>query len=307
MDTASTSSADSSSTNPWLGLKRPSPSTVHADFDGDCLNFLPGEIKFEIRPDETKEESTSADAESEPEPEPETTAPSSIEVETAGAESFAEPPQENSQTPGVFRRFWNWASSKFTANTGTVLPPLPGMLVVIGCQSRVGKDTFATRFVEKYPDTLVLSFAQSLYEAAFGIQKTLNVEAKKDGVLMQKLADLIKEMYGNDFFSKIVKEGITRSLAENPSRNIAITDLRHKVEFDMLSEFSFTTVRVHRPDRPVDRNANHSSETELLDTPFNFEISNDGDLEQFRINADATIDKIVASKISTHLEKSLAQ
>lgn len=305
MDTASTSSADSSSTNPWLGLKRPSPSTVHADFDGDCLNFLPGEIKFEIRPDESKEESTPADAESEPEPE--TTTPSAIEVETASTESFAEPPQENSQAPGVFRRFWNWASSKFTATTGTVLPPLPGMLVAVGCQSRVGKDMFAVLFVAKNPNTQMISFAQPLYEAAFGLQKTLGVEVKKDGVLMQKLADLIKERYGNDYFAKIAREKISQSLAENPSRNIVITDLRHKVEFDMLSEFSFTTVRVHRPDRPVDRNANHSSETELLDTPFNFEISNDGDLERFHTAADATIDKIVASKINTHLEKSLAQ
>lgn len=219
---------------------------------------------------------------------------------------------EGTTTYGIFTRLWNWATSSFKQRShGEELPPMPAMLIAIGHQARSGKDTFANRFIERFPETAYLSFAAPLYEIAQSLQSILGLNIEKDPELMQKLGDLIKSKYGNDFFAEHMRKKIETIIAEDPNCSIVVSDLRCNVEYDMLTKITssngtkFSTIKINRSDRPIDRDITHPSETELTDTPFDITVDNNGSLDDFITNIDEAIFALTFTKIQNHVENSL--
>lgn len=158
------------------------------------------------------------------------------------------------------------------------------MKIAFSGKARSGKDTSTEIFKniisrELDEDCSVLSFASSLYKCTHSIQKTIGAEVGKDPELLQTLADLIKKKYGKDVFANI----LCSKLEKNQSKHIIVSDLRYKNEYAMLKKKGFVLIRINRPSRPIDRDQDHSSETELDLYPFNYVVDNSGDLVDLQL------------------------
>jgi len=177
--------------------------------------------------------------------------------------------------------------------TGTDMSatPITGLRIALGCQSRVGKDTFADR-AQQLHGGIKLSFASRLYEICNCIQRTLGMVVAKDPTLLQRQGTELRAYYGDDLFARKVAEHIATIDSTNPTTNIYVTDLRSPVEFETLKSLGFTMVRVIKPDRVIDRDPNHSTEVALVNYDFDYVIINDGDMDYFETQIDATIDSI---------------
>ena len=153
-----------------------------------------------------------------------------------------------------------------------VIPPIR---IAFGYQSRVGKDTAAKYIKSKYGGE-IFSFSESVYTIARSIQTILGKPVEKDPKLLQWIGMGLRNHYSPDVWvnatmDKIRANGIG---CENMKlREITIvTDLRFPNEFAALKAAGFTTVKITRADRPIDRDPNHISETALAEFDFAFTI-----------------------------------
>jgi hypothetical protein len=146
------------------------------------------------------------------------------------------------------------------------------VLIALGYNSRVGKDTAADHLVEKFGYEKY-SFATKLREI------TNTITPQKNGDLMQDVADVVKKHMGYNYFVSYLHDQIGLC---DPSDNIVVTDVRYKNEYIMLQSLGFIFVRVTREDRPIDRNQNHDSEHQLAHSWFDHNIDNNGDIEALK-------------------------
>lgn len=173
-----------------------------------------------------------------------------------------------------------------------------GLRIALGCESRVGKDTFADR-VQEIHGGVKIAFAERLYAICNNIQATFGFPVQKDPTLLQRQGTELRAYYGDDVFASRVAEQIVSLAKSNPDVNILVTDLRSPVEYDALVKLGFTTVRVIKPDRVIDRDPNHSTEIGLRNHEFDYVILNDGTMEQYYEQIDAIVSAVMTKSVTT--------
>lgn len=169
----------------------------------------------------------------------------------------------------------NWLETKKNP-----LKDQPGPFrIALGHQARVGKDTFADYITKSSPfPTTRVSFAEGVYGVAGVVQTFLGKPIEKDPGLLQMIGTELRNHYGENIWV----DRALKKISDIPSyHNVIVTDMRFENEMVALKENGFTTVKITRKDRPIDRNPNHISETALAQAKFDHSIENDGDMEQY--------------------------
>jgi hypothetical protein len=156
-----------------------------------------------------------------------------------------------------------------------------GLRIALGHQARVGKDTFAD-YIEEYHGCVRLSFAENVYKIATQVQIILGRPVTKEPALLQFIGDGLRNLLGEDIFVNSVMAHVRSIEQSDPDANILITDMRYPNEMKILSDHGFTTVKITRENRPIDRNPNHKSEIALLGAVFDVHLTNDESIEEFR-------------------------
>jgi len=150
--------------------------------------------------------------------------------------------------------------------------------IALGHKARAGKDTFADYVKSKYPDVVILRFASPVYKITEFIQQTMGLRVEKNPKLLQLISEDIKATYGRDIFARAVLKDL------DPNISYIIVDMRFKVEYNIAQEYNFTTVKIERENRPIDRDPNHISEIDLNDVQFDQTIFNNTSIEDFQNN-----------------------
>lgn len=163
--------------------------------------------------------------------------------------------------------------------------------IALAGKARAGKDTAANRIIDAWTrhGAIRASFAAPLYLIMEQIQLILRRDFGKDGPLLQKLATLLRDHYGDSIFADHL---VTEVIEANPDSDIIISDLRHKVEIEKIAPYQFITIRAERVDRPIDRDPRHKSEVDLDDATMNFTIHNNGTIEEYNGKIDAALFQI---------------
>jgi len=157
------------------------------------------------------------------------------------------------------------------------------MKIAFGCQSRIGKDTACEYLKNKYGGT-VLAFSDPLYHIMNYSQSYLNFPVEKDTKFLQWIGTEWARQKDPNVWVKLLTAKI------NDSDNFFVSDVRFLNEFQALKNLGFTTIRIIRPDRPIDRDQFHSSETELISSvEWDHVIINDGTLDKLFLDIDAII------------------
>ena len=164
-----------------------------------------------------------------------------------------------------------------------------GLRLALGHQSRSGKDTFADYISATCGQTIVLSFAKKLYNITEHIQHTTGRKVEKDPKLLQLMGATLRKYYDDKLFVKLLMDDIDKLILNNPDVNIVVADMRFRVEMEALKERGFSTIKINRSNRPIDRDPNDISEVDLLSHPFDISIDNNGTLNEFY----NTIDNLV--------------
>jgi hypothetical protein len=176
------------------------------------------------------------------------------------------------------------------------------MIIGLGHQAQVGKDTAAAILVEKYGFER-LAFADTLKEMALAINPVVFVHkatgpAEEPGTItlerldefvaagwetaklmpevrrfLQNLGVAARDHLGEDVWVTPIIEKIA-NVASN--RDFVISDVRFPNEFDRLAEWGAWMVKLTRPGAGA---GNHISETALADADWNLIIENDGTLD----------------------------
>ncbi len=156
------------------------------------------------------------------------------------------------------------------------------MRIAVGHKARSGKDTFADYFARKYTGKK-LQFAKPLYNITNRIQAYYGLSEEKDTGLLQLVGNSARDECGDDIWLNALLANLP------PTGNVVVTDLRYRNEFCKLRELGFVLVKINRTDRQNDRDQNHVSETDLDGMEFDYEIENNGSLEDFYGKIDALI------------------
>lgn len=158
------------------------------------------------------------------------------------------------------------------------------MRIALGHKSRVGKDTFADYVARKY-SLPTFAFSDKLYEVTAAVQGALGVPIRKDPALLQLLGTVLREHYG----SYVWIDSLSNRMGSAPA---IVTDMRLPNEMQFLKDHGFVTIKITRRNRPIDRDPTHISETALDDAEFDYEISNDGTIDEFHAKIDDLMDTI---------------
>lgn len=151
------------------------------------------------------------------------------------------------------------------------------LLIGLGNKSRSGKDTIADYLVSKYGFVKV-SFASTLYDIMYAVQSVLGEPNIKDTMLLQELGDLMQKRYNTDVFINLAMKKIATAVAQNKS--IVVSDVRFYEEFNRLHDANFTLIKVHRENRPIDRDPTHRSEVELDNASWDLVIDNNDSIKK---------------------------
>jgi len=144
---------------------------------------------------------------------------------------------------------------------------MPKVIQISG-KKRHGKDTIASILMDKFPDAILLSFAEPMKQiiaTTLGITLTeldelKNTDHKVRGILQRFGSEAMKAVFGEDVWAELLK----RKLLKMPDNALVIiTDWRFNCE---VIEGSLK-LRVNRPTLSIDTDA-HRSELELDDYKY---------------------------------------
>ena len=162
--------------------------------------------------------------------------------------------------------------------------------IAIHGKARSGKSTFANMIMEILARRGMFAeefaFAAPLYDIVGFTQQKLGVPVEKNGPLMQETANGHKRAFGDDVYARRL-----RSYMHTGS--VVVSDLRHQVELPVCAEMGFTTVRITRNNRHVDRDPGHISEVDLDNVMMDVLITNDSDLSALRVSAEALVARLL--------------
>lgn len=156
-----------------------------------------------------------------------------------------------------------------------LLVKLMTLRIAFGCQARVGKDTACDYLQQKYGG-VIHHFSDSLYDILHYAQRTCGFPIEKDTKFLQ----WVGTEWGRDKKDSVWVDATLRNVPND--KPCFIGDVRYPNELEALKKAGFTCVRIVRTDRPIDRNATHSSETALADyNEWDAIITNDGTIQEF--------------------------
>lgn len=159
--------------------------------------------------------------------------------------------------------------------------------VAFGSQSRVGKDSAAAHLVKKHGG-VTLSFAKPIYDIMYELQERLSLTKGKDPEFLQMIGQWACKHNPNVWINKLLDE--FDKLPANT--NVYITDVRKKEEAEALKSKGFKLLKIVRPDRLIDRDPKHVTETDLEGSElWDDTIVNDGTLEQLYDKVDEILKK----------------
>jgi len=187
----------------------------------------------------------------------------------------------------------------FLITDPSVSPPANNIFrIALGYQSRVGKDTFANYVIDQYSSNhntvIAISFAEGIYKIVSGIQLQLGMPVVKDPILLQNIGTLIRVRYGDSIWINQLLERIKDyQYTINGSISFIITDLRFPDELLAVKELGFTTIKITRNDRTIDRDPNHISEIALKDVNFDYHIANDSSKQDLFDSIDLIMQRVV--------------
>lgn len=170
------------------------------------------------------------------------------------------------------------------------------MIIGLGHQAQVGKDTVAGYLVEKYGFKR-LAFADQLKLMALDLNPIVEYgtfhptlhglvdrlgweEAKKEPSVrrfLQNLGVTVRDRIDPDAWANVVRRQILAG-EQAGQINFVITDVRFPNEFEMLEDLGALLVKVTRNDRPPV--SQHVSEYALTDWPWHKTLENSGTLDE---------------------------
>ncbi len=157
------------------------------------------------------------------------------------------------------------------------------MRIAFGCQARVGKDT-ACEYLKKRYGGEIYHFSDPLYQILHYTQDLCGFPRQKDVKFLQ----WVGTEWGRAQKDTVWIDAVLDKL---PSEgNCYIGDLRFPNEAAALRRAGFVCVRIVRDDRPIDRNAAHSSEVALADyEDWDAVLTNNGSIQELYEKLDAVI------------------
>jgi hypothetical protein len=158
--------------------------------------------------------------------------------------------------------------------------------IAFGHQARVGKDTACLLLKQKYGGN-IYNFSNSLYTILNFAQETCGFPVEKDPTFLQWVGTEWARKKDPNVWVNLTMKKI------DWNQNSYISDLRFPNEFYKLIDNDFTCIRIIRPDRPIDRNINHKSETALDDFNWHYTIINNGDINHLSFQLDIIIKDIL--------------
>jgi len=157
--------------------------------------------------------------------------------------------------------------------------------IAFGCQARVGKDTACEYLQEKY-DGVIYHFSDPLYQILHYAQDLCDFPRTKDVKFLQ----WVGTEWGRTQKDSVWVDATLRRVPDE--ENCFVGDIRFPNEVQALRDLGFMCVRITRTDRPIDRNANHSSETALADyTDWDAVVVNDGTIEELYQKLDQLVEQ----------------
>lgn len=163
----------------------------------------------------------------------------------------------------------------------------PVLRVAFGSQSRVGKDSAGAHLAAKYGG-VTLSFAKPIYDLMHHVQARLSLPQAKDPEFLQLVGQWACRHNPTVWIDQLLDE-----VDELPaSTNVFVTDVRKRAEVAALRARGFRLVKIERPDRPVDRDPRHATETEGEDAGlWDAVVQNDGSLETLYQRVEAAVQR----------------
>ncbi len=168
-------------------------------------------------------------------------------------------------------------------------------MIAFGHKARSGKDTAASYLKNK--GYKIIHFSDALYKLIDDVR--LNDKILLDIGLSQSTYEKIKDILKTDtggknpallqLIGQSVKEEINKNywidklistIKNDKEQKYVCADLRFLDECKVLKNNGFTLVKITRKNRIIDRDPNHISEIELDNYKFDYEITNDGTIDE---------------------------
>ena len=150
------------------------------------------------------------------------------------------------------------------------------MRVAFSGRARAGKNKAAELLQNQ--GFIELRFSDKLYEIHDKVFEMVGAPVQKCGPLLQIIGTEVGRNYDPDIWVKHFQSKLD-SLPANT--DVVVTDCRFPNEVDVLKRNGFKVIRVHRINRPATgRDDNHISETALDYYDFDYNIYNNGTVEE---------------------------
>lgn len=176
------------------------------------------------------------------------------------------------------------------------------MIIGLHGRQRVGKDTVFELIQTEYPHATRIAFADKIKQslaALFGISVREIDILKEEGAMFKVESknyehsytwrsfaqrygtEAHREIFGEDFWvDKVLPHPNKRGIKSHQDKLWIITDVRFPNEAFRIKELGGKIINVKRPD--VDKKDNHISENSLNNFFIDYELVNDGSLEDLK-------------------------
>jgi len=156
-----------------------------------------------------------------------------------------------------------------------------------------GKDTVASFISEFKEDTEIISFAGPIKDAC-KILYNLSDEQLNDPVIKEQIderwnksprqifqwfgTDIMRKNAGENFFLKNMEQRLMASKA----KCIVISDVRFENELEFVHKLDGIFIKITRPNKETTKHNKHISEQDLAGIFMEYNIINDGTLEELK-------------------------